>query len=209
MGSGITGVVTQPIEESKKGGFLGFFKGTAKGVAGLVVKPISGTLDFLSLTTEGIKNTTKRDEELALDKRLRLPRPFYENERIIREYDENHAFWINLVPKLKKDIDIWNFYESEIIFSDDSQWQILFLTQNCIMLIVAEQKNPTTQKVNVRPYIYIKWMYETQLIEYAEVVEDQYLTIGFPDKNLNIPLSDRFVAERIRSKIEKIIKILK
>lgn len=64
MGSGIVGVVSQPIEETKKGGFLGFLKGTYKGVTGLVVKPISGTLDFISITTEGIKNTTKADEEL-------------------------------------------------------------------------------------------------------------------------------------------------
>ena len=141
MGSGISGVVTQPIEESKRGGIIGFFKGTAKGVAGLVVKPISGTLDFLSLTTEGIKNTSKKDEELALDKRLRLPRPFYENEKIIREYDENHAFWINLVPRIRKDIDVDNFYDAEVLVSDDQHWQILFLTQRFITMIIAESKH--------------------------------------------------------------------
>ena len=65
MGSGLSGVITQPIEESKKGGILGFFKGTAKGVTGLFVKPISGTLDFVSITTEGLKNTSKNNEELA------------------------------------------------------------------------------------------------------------------------------------------------
>ena len=53
-----------PIEETKKDGFFGFFKGTAKGIAGLVVKPLSGTLDFISITSEGIKNTTRPDEEL-------------------------------------------------------------------------------------------------------------------------------------------------
>jgi vacuolar protein sorting-associated protein 13A/C len=67
VGSGVTGVVQKPIEESKKGGFIGFLKGTAKGVTGLVVKPVSGVLDFMSFTTEGIKNTSKRDEELVAD----------------------------------------------------------------------------------------------------------------------------------------------
>jgi vacuolar protein sorting-associated protein 13A/C len=57
-------VITKPIEETKKGGFLGFFKGSAKGITGLVVKPVSGALDLLSLTSEGIRNTTKNDEEL-------------------------------------------------------------------------------------------------------------------------------------------------
>lgn len=79
VGSGISGVVMQPIEESQKGGFIGFMKGTVKGITGLVVKPLSGTLDFISITSEGIKNTTRPNAELISDKRLRLPRPFYEN----------------------------------------------------------------------------------------------------------------------------------
>jgi hypothetical protein len=59
LGSGVTGLVTKPMEGADKGGFLGFFKGAAQGFAGIVVKPISGTLDFISITSEGIKNTTK------------------------------------------------------------------------------------------------------------------------------------------------------
>ena len=62
--SGLSGVVTKPLEGSKKSGVFGFLKGTAKGMTGLVVKPVSGALDFFSLTTEGIKNTSAKDEEL-------------------------------------------------------------------------------------------------------------------------------------------------
>ena len=64
IGSGVTGLVTKPMEGGDKGGILGFFKGAAQGVAGIVVKPISGTLDFISITSEGIKNTTKTHQEL-------------------------------------------------------------------------------------------------------------------------------------------------
>lgn len=50
-----------------------------KGLAGVVVKPISGGLDLLSKTTEGIKNTTmifdKKSKKLV---RTRNTRPFYE-----------------------------------------------------------------------------------------------------------------------------------
>ena len=54
-----------PIEETKNDGFFGFFKGTAKGIAGLVIKPLSGTLlDSISITSEGIKNATRPDEVL-------------------------------------------------------------------------------------------------------------------------------------------------
>jgi hypothetical protein len=35
---------------------MGFFKGTLKGVSGLVIMPLSGTLDLLSKTSEGFKN---------------------------------------------------------------------------------------------------------------------------------------------------------
>lgn len=69
--SGIKGVVMQPLEGSKRSGTLGFIKGTAKGVTGVIVKPMSGVLDFFSLTSEGLKNSTKKEEELALNKRLR------------------------------------------------------------------------------------------------------------------------------------------
>ncbi len=48
---GITGVFTQPFEGAKNEGALGLVKGTAKGLAGLVIKPITGIIDFASKTT--------------------------------------------------------------------------------------------------------------------------------------------------------------
>jgi vacuolar protein sorting-associated protein 13A/C len=47
----------QPYENTKTEGVIGFFKGTAKGLAGLVIKPVTGVIDFASKTTEGLKNT--------------------------------------------------------------------------------------------------------------------------------------------------------
>lgn len=56
-----------------------------KGVTGLITKPISGTLDLLSKTADGIKNTPKAliEDEKPKEKRIRLPRVFYTNERVI------------------------------------------------------------------------------------------------------------------------------
>ena len=34
-------------------------KGTAKGIGGVVTKPVSGGLDFMSKTTEGASNMVK------------------------------------------------------------------------------------------------------------------------------------------------------
>jgi len=50
-------------------------KGMYKGISGLVVKPVSGTLDFVSKTTEGIKNNVSQKVKKA--KRIRMIRPFY------------------------------------------------------------------------------------------------------------------------------------
>lgn len=49
--AGITGLFTQPYKSARKDGALGFVKGAAKGLAGLVVKPVTGIIDFASKTT--------------------------------------------------------------------------------------------------------------------------------------------------------------
>lgn len=41
----------KPIESTQKEGVVGFFKGVGQGVAGLVVKPVTGVVDFASKTT--------------------------------------------------------------------------------------------------------------------------------------------------------------
>ena len=48
--SGVTGLVTKPIEGARQGG-MGFMKGIGMGVAGLFTKPVSGIVDLVSKTT--------------------------------------------------------------------------------------------------------------------------------------------------------------
>ena len=55
MFSGITGVVTKPIEGAKQEGAAGFFKGVGKGLIGVVARPVSGVIDLASNTFEGIQ----------------------------------------------------------------------------------------------------------------------------------------------------------
>jgi vacuolar protein sorting-associated protein 13A/C len=47
------------VKGASKKGFGGFGLGLLKGVTGLVTKPITGIVDGVSKTAEGIKNTTK------------------------------------------------------------------------------------------------------------------------------------------------------
>lgn len=55
----------KPFEEAKKDGVLGFFRGTAQGLTGVIIKPVTGILDFAANTTEGIKNTALYFEDRA------------------------------------------------------------------------------------------------------------------------------------------------
>jgi len=66
----------------------GFFKGIGKGAAGLVTKTVSGTIDIVAKTTEGLDNQTKNTNlSTALSTRIRNPRPFYEVHHLIRPYN--------------------------------------------------------------------------------------------------------------------------
>ena len=50
MFHGVTGVVAQPVKGAQKEGFLGFLRGTGKGVLGLVLRPTGGLIDLTSAT---------------------------------------------------------------------------------------------------------------------------------------------------------------
>ena len=87
--SGISDIIIKPIEETKKEGVIkGLTKGVLKGLGGAVIKPISGVFDFVSKTTEGIKNGVNDDK---LINRLREPRVFYGIFKTIKEYNKKDA----------------------------------------------------------------------------------------------------------------------
>lgn len=71
------GLVTRPVIEARRNGFRGFFKGLYSGTTGLILKPISGGLDLISKSAEGIKNTVKIFESQIFNDRRRYPRVFY------------------------------------------------------------------------------------------------------------------------------------
>jgi hypothetical protein len=55
--SAVTGVITEPVKGAKSGGIKGGSVGLAKGMLGLVCKPVKGTIDLVTQTTRGITNT--------------------------------------------------------------------------------------------------------------------------------------------------------
>jgi vacuolar protein sorting-associated protein 13A/C len=85
--SGVTGLVTKPMEGSKQGG-MGFMKGVGMGVAGLFTKPITGVVDLVSKTAQGIESgVTENTECKQNNERVRKPRAFYLGLNIVKEYN--------------------------------------------------------------------------------------------------------------------------
>ena len=57
--SAIAGLFLEPIRGGRERGFKGAMIGLGKGILGLVVKPVAGTLDLVTLTARGLANTPK------------------------------------------------------------------------------------------------------------------------------------------------------
>jgi hypothetical protein len=83
---GVTGVFLKPIEGARKEGVKGFFKGVAKGLIGLVTKPIVGAFDMVSAGADAVRQSLT-DENGRI--RVRPPRPLTSGP--IRQYNFQEA----------------------------------------------------------------------------------------------------------------------
>lgn len=71
----------------------------AKGITGLVIKPVTGIVDFASKTTEGLKNTALYLEDKPNESRIRNPRTFYTECGFIEEYNDIDSMLLAIVCK--------------------------------------------------------------------------------------------------------------
>mmetsp|Transcript_17068 Transcript_17068/g.26373 ORF Transcript_17068/g.26373 Transcript_17068/m.26373 type:complete len:94 (-) Transcript_17068:603-884(-) len=92
------------MKGARREGVKGFMKGTFKGIRGVIVKPISGTLDFVMKTTEGAQNMVRvggrkrKHEEGRADSstaefefgvhKIRTFRPFYGKQQRLKSFHE-------------------------------------------------------------------------------------------------------------------------
>lgn len=130
--SAFEGVASKPMEGAEKGGAAGFAKGVGKGFVGLFTKPAVGVMDFLSASTEGIRNTTTVFDQGDLEK-VRFPR-FIATDGVLRAFSEREA----IGQKWLKEIDAGEyFHESYVAHLDTpgddavailSQQRILFVS---------------------------------------------------------------------------------
>ena len=126
--SGISDIILKPVEETKKHGLVtGLTKGVLKGLGGALIKPISGVFDFVSKTTEGIKNGVNDDRIIN---RIREPRVFYGILKVIKEYNYNDAlvkrFLCNEIQEIKENEE-YDFVFNGFVFYKNKREEPIIL----------------------------------------------------------------------------------
>lgn len=91
---GVSGVVTKPMESARQNGLFGLAHGIGRAFLGFFVQPMSGALDFFSLTVDGIGASCSKCLEVLSNKttsqRIRNPRAI-RADGVLREYCEKEA----------------------------------------------------------------------------------------------------------------------
>ncbi|CAI0538916.1 unnamed protein product [Linum tenue] len=91
---GVSGVVRKPVESARQNGVLGLAHGLGRAFLGFFVQPVSGALDFFSLTVDGIGASCSKCLEVLNNKtihqRVRNPRAMHA-DFMLREYNEKEA----------------------------------------------------------------------------------------------------------------------
>jgi vacuolar protein sorting-associated protein 13A/C len=87
--SGISGLVTKPVEGLEQEGIAGLAKGTVKGVGGFFLKPVAGLFDFAKSAADGVVSSTRDSANDSAT--VRLPRMLYSHDRSIRVVNPEHS----------------------------------------------------------------------------------------------------------------------
>jgi len=116
-----SGILCDPCKKYKSSGIKGFFKQAFKGSVGVVTKPISGVLDYVAYTSEGITGTTEIGQYMPRKERSRDPMPVYGYFDRTDTYKTSDALTYKV---LKSDLGVdnrfdkylmcFNFYEKDL-----------------------------------------------------------------------------------------------
>ncbi|KAL6906369.1 hypothetical protein ACP4OV_003970 [Aristida adscensionis] len=91
---GVSGVLRKPVESARQYGIIGIAPGLGRAFVGFVVQPLSGALDFFSLTVDGISASFMRCVNILSNKsvphRIRDPRAIH-RDGVVRKYDKVEA----------------------------------------------------------------------------------------------------------------------
>ncbi|XP_020910552.2 vacuolar protein sorting-associated protein 13A-like [Exaiptasia diaphana] len=129
---GIGGIVMKPIEGARTEGVEGFFKGTGKGLLGVLTRPTGGVIDMVSFTFDGIRRSAEQGgEDIAC--RMRHPRFAAPNEPL-KPYSKQEAIGFGTLKSLPRSLELSkDVYESDFKLNDDGRL-VLLTSKRIIML---------------------------------------------------------------------------
>jgi vacuolar protein sorting-associated protein 13A/C len=148
---GFRGVVTKPVYSARQNGVAGFFSGLGKAAVGVVVQPVSGALDFVALTVNGVGTSCTNCFDIFEHKPkfgpARLPRAIC-GDGILRPYDEQTAYGQAILRLAQSGA----YFGSKDVFKEPAKFawsdfyqdhfplpknKILMLTNRRIMMLVV------------------------------------------------------------------------
>jgi hypothetical protein len=120
----ILGILCDPCRKGKKQGTGGFFKQLLKGTIGIVTKPLSGALDYVAYSSEGISGIAIIGADVPRRNKMRYPRPFYGHLDKIKDYKEGDAITNSILrsdlgegSRYDKYLTSFEFYETDLAFT--------------------------------------------------------------------------------------------
>ena len=151
LASGFTGIVTKPIEQTKKSGVGGFFKGLGSGLLGAVLSPVNSVLTVGNEVTSGISNSEYISNKKSL-RRFRLPRTLYKYIPI-SPYNEQEEMELKQKRKENEGKETEKFsLSNESLYLENSteiiknfkliDYSILIFTDVMIKIMDKEGKKP-------------------------------------------------------------------
>ncbi|KIX97250.1 uncharacterized protein Z520_06702 [Fonsecaea multimorphosa CBS 102226] len=137
---GVTGVVRIPYLEVREDGMSAFPKGVARGIGGLVLKPISGVLGLGAYTAKGVHNSvrrrvrdTKRTERWIRHARMAQG---HREARMLQEQQKDEGsesprarcpMLPNLAEARKHALHLWTTYEKDKVAEEREKEKRLLL----------------------------------------------------------------------------------
>ncbi|XP_063782573.1 intermembrane lipid transfer protein VPS13C isoform X2 [Pseudophryne corroboree] len=185
--SGMTGIITKPVEGAKKEGAAGFFKGIGKGIVGAVARPTGGIIDMASSTFQGIQRVAESIEEVCP---LRAPRHIHE-DGIIRPYNQSEAEGLNLFENsnIKKlDGEIYRYGCS----LNNNKKTNLLVTNRRLMCV---------KEVEILGHRSMDWDYSFEDFLQPPTVEENVLTLSVKDHSMSVFQKKEKAIQEVKKRI--------
>ncbi|XP_011301984.1 vacuolar protein sorting-associated protein 13C isoform X2 [Fopius arisanus] len=128
---GVAGVVMKPISGAKEEGVEGFFKGFGKGVVGLVTRPTAGVIDFASGSFGAVRRCAELTEEVRRTRPPRYLQPDSPVRPYVKEEAEGHKMLLELEKGKYANTDVYFFHvnvQKDVLLLTDKR--IAYLEHN-------------------------------------------------------------------------------